>query len=498
MSTADTIDGTIFGASKSRSKNKKTSKETQKASSKHSGSANAALQNNGCYQNIDETDEHLGGSPGGGFEYDSPSNNGSWSVESEDHKEKTSNHPLWKEIIHGADNDKRQKIRQKNERKHQRQKERRALELHERCNGYLMYKCTRQEVERAVVIANGDLEKAAESLRTLKQDPHSPSKPEATCDPSTSSSTKVEVTGSQNLSARPQLKQNLFTATLQRRDENDLNHSKSTVTMGDSLESVTKSFQPLQPKLEWAKCQKSEASPPPTKTESHHLAVGIDFRNILPSIRESAIMMQQSQSLNTRQVLATSIGTSPLETSARIEIAKSNGFIPQIPSSRSLNSNNLSSSQMHHQLYHQQQQHFRSSSVLGDSPGTSQGNGLWSRTGASPMLAAASSLGLFTGLGSTTSSGATSSGATSSVDWSSGSSMTRLDYTNIWSLDRGLSSSPRPGEIWLGPSTSPMKSIHMYYLNTSNEIDTKWEGCTHCGITGQQSGYGQNFSCRFT
>ncbi|KAE8732370.1 hypothetical protein F3Y22_tig00002237pilonHSYRG01983 [Hibiscus syriacus] len=109
------------------------------------------------------------------------------------------------------------------------------------------------------------------------------------------------------------------------------------------------------------------------------------------------------------------------------------------------------------------QLHFRSSSGPGDSPRTSRGNGLWSRTGASPMLAAASSLGLFTGLGSTT-----SSGAASPVDRSSGSSIAQLDYTNIdWSLERGLSSSLRPGEIWLGPSTSLMKSIHMYYPNTN-------------------------------
>ncbi|GMI84160.1 hypothetical protein like AT5G12120 [Hibiscus trionum] len=149
-------------ASKSKSKDKETSKETQKASSKPSGSANAcssvpasaynpllgtfhavepassssasAPQNNGRFGNIDESGEHLGA----GIEYDSISNDGSWSGESEDHKDKTSNPPVQQEIIPGADIDKREKIRQKNERKHQRQKERRAQELHERCNGYLM------------------------------------------------------------------------------------------------------------------------------------------------------------------------------------------------------------------------------------------------------------------------------------------------------------------------------------------------------------------------
>lgn len=38
----------------------------------------------------------------------------------------------------GADNDKREKMRLKNARKHQRQKEKRAQELHERCCQFLM------------------------------------------------------------------------------------------------------------------------------------------------------------------------------------------------------------------------------------------------------------------------------------------------------------------------------------------------------------------------
>ncbi|XVF19418.1 hypothetical protein REPUB_Repub11eG0108700 [Reevesia pubescens] len=581
-------------ASKSKSKDKKACKESQKASSKSSGatagtgvpasaynpllgtfhtietvpsSSASPLQTNGRFRNIDETDEHLVGSLGAGVEYDSVSNNGSWSGESEDHKEKTSNPPIRQEVIPGADNDKREKIRQKNERKHQRQKERRAQELHERCSGYLMsrklealaqqlvamgfshdratmalilnegkveesvawlfeggeeavkhkestigggnlkidiseelariadmeirYKCTKQEVERAVVGAEGDLEKAAEALRTLKQDPPAPPKPEETCDPLTAGTSKVSVASSQSLSIRPQPKPNLSPATQQRRDEKDFNYTKPGVPVGGSSESVSKSFQPLkriQPKLEWAKPQQSavpaekrwpnsgsnpsvsyslasplQASPPPVKTESHYVAVGSDFKNLQPSIKEPVIMMQRPQSVNTKQVPATSISSSPPGTTSftyptsSVESTKSNGFMPHILSARSLGSNNLNSNQMHHRLYYPQQQHFTSSSGPGDSPGTNRGNGLWSRTGASQTLAAASSLGLFTGLGSTT-----SSGASSPVDWSSGSSMAQLDYTNIdWSLDRGLSSSPRPGGIWLGPNISYEEQSHV-------------------------------------
>jgi hypothetical protein len=113
---------------------------------------------------------------------------------------------------------------------------------------------------------------------------------------------------------------------------------------------------------------------------------------------------------------------------------------------------------MFHQFHYQQPQYFVPSSGPGDSPGTSKVNGLWSRAGASPSLAAASSLGLFSGLGSTG-----SSGATSPVDWSTSGSMEQLDYTSIdWSLNRGLSS-PRPGGLWLGPS---LKSSAQAYVST--------------------------------
>ncbi|KAJ4979530.1 hypothetical protein NE237_010310 [Protea cynaroides] len=93
---------------------------------------------NGRFRNIDDTDDHSGSSFGTGAEYDSVSNNDSCSGESEDQKEKAGGTPVRQEAIPGADNDKRDKIRQKNERKHQRQRERRAHELHERCSGYLM------------------------------------------------------------------------------------------------------------------------------------------------------------------------------------------------------------------------------------------------------------------------------------------------------------------------------------------------------------------------
>ncbi|CAH9134529.1 unnamed protein product, partial [Cuscuta epithymum] len=95
---------------------------------------------NGRFRNIEEADAN---SSGNVAEYDSISNNESWSgCESEDHdKEKISHPPAPRQetiVPSIAENEKREKTRQKNEKKHQRQKERRAQELHEKCSGFLM------------------------------------------------------------------------------------------------------------------------------------------------------------------------------------------------------------------------------------------------------------------------------------------------------------------------------------------------------------------------
>ncbi|CAM8957972.1 unnamed protein product [Rhodiola kirilowii] len=84
---------------------------------------------NAVHCNAEECDAHSGSS-GTGLEYDSVSNNGSYSGESEDLKEK--------HVSNIVDAEKREKIRLRNEKKHQRQRERRAQELHERCSSVLM------------------------------------------------------------------------------------------------------------------------------------------------------------------------------------------------------------------------------------------------------------------------------------------------------------------------------------------------------------------------
>ncbi|KAJ6944366.1 hypothetical protein NC652_009685 [Populus alba x Populus x berolinensis] len=204
------------------------------------------LHDNGRFRTIDDTDEHSSSPHGTVSEYDSVSNNGSCSGESEDIKEKIINSTR-QETIPGLDSDRREKIRQRNEKKHQRQRERRAQELHDQCSGYLMsrkldrlsqqlvamgfsherailalmlnegrveesvnwlvegseeeaqrdsklesggnlkidineelaqisaiemrYKCSKHEVERAVIACEGDLVKAEETLQPQKQEP---------------------------------------------------------------------------------------------------------------------------------------------------------------------------------------------------------------------------------------------------------------------------------------------------------------------------------------
>ncbi|CAI9774527.1 unnamed protein product [Fraxinus pennsylvanica] len=568
-------------ASRSKSKDKKSGKEPPKGSSKTSGPANVTigipasgynpllgtfhtidpaplssvgpLHANGRFGNIDETDDQSGISFGTGIEYDSVSNNGSWSGESEEHKEKTSHHPLHQESVPGADNDKREKIRQQNERKHQRQKERRAQELHERCSGYLMsrklealaqqlvamgfsqeratmalilnegrveesvawlfeggeedkqreqnldsggnlkidiseelariadleirYKASRQEVERAVVTCEGDLEKTEETLKEQKQEPPStPPKPEETGGPPTVVNGELPVAISQN--AKRPLVEPTISATIQpKRDDKDFNYTKIPVTAVSLVDPGSKSMQMLkkiQPKMDLAKLQQIampaekkwpnaetnpsvsqslapplQASPPTAKTEALCVAVENDLKNLqIGSVREPVVVMQRSQSINVLQVPTSSVSSSPSATAMGryngVETVKSIGLVPPVPGTRSPSLSCTSSNILYNnQLNYLPHQQFLLSRGSVESLGTIQGKDLWSRLGTSPMLAPASSLGLFSGLGTNG-----SSGSSYLVDWNTGSSTSQLDYTSIdWSVDRGSSVS-RPGGFW--------------------------------------------------
>lgn len=442
-------------AVKSKSKEKSSGKD-QKVSSKHvltNGGTSATAYNpeshtfhmldsvtvssgasshNGRFKNRDDIDDNSG-SHATNTDCDSLSNNGSCSGESEDQKDKNgtgrSENPPG--LIGG--NDRREKIRHKNERKHQRQKEKRAQELRDRCTGYLMsrklevlsqqlvamgftsecatnalmlnegrvedsvnwlleggaghvnedqstagnlkidiseelahiagmeikYKCPRAEVERIIVGCEGDLEKAAEILRSRRQEV-SPSKGEDKMASSVTKATKDIPGNSNRQSATPaqppsqrgnliQVK-NIITVPLsyhQRREEKDFNYAKgktqATPSRVAASEGTIKSTQPLrrvQAKGEWQRppspAEKkvpvpiswpSSTSAPSvsypvinnvqvgnsTKTvpvEIRHRTGGSDIKAVQVTAREPVVVMQRPQSSYTTQLPVASVGVS--------------------------------------------------------------------------------------------------------------------------------------------------------------------------------------------
>ncbi|CAL9175735.1 unnamed protein product [Musa hybrid cultivar] len=554
-------------ATKSKSKDKlaaKAAKEQAKVSSKHSSAllnyGNGAPSNaynpdsgtfhnfdtmpsgslptgqtNGHFRTIDETEEHSGSSSGTTGEFDSMSNHNGYSGESEDQKEKnaTSNAARIESVL-GCDTDKRDKIRQKNEKKHQRQKERRAQELHERCTGYLMsrklemlsqklvamgfsseqatmaliqnegrveesimwllerseesrqqiaanidtganlkiditteltkisdmevkFKCTKQEVERAVVACEGDLEKAEETLKTQKQEPKiAPSKLEETSDPVPPSGLDFKmVIPVQNAALRPQQKVLASVGPQQqRRDERDLNYIK-TMTTGvvDSPNKNMQSLRKIQPKPDWGKPQvvtpvekrwssASSTSISYSLPSSLQVAVPPTTRYVMPTnepkanlpsvtLREPVTVMQRPQSVTTKQNPAStslSISASPPASAGFYSNGMSSMDMMKVANGslgRSLPYLGLdgSSGQQFAPRNHLQ----TSASGVVESFATG-GSGSWNSAGSFAMP---SSLGLFTGWGSHGSS-------LSPVDWSSGGT-TPCDYTSIdWSLDSTL------------------------------------------------------------
>uniref|UniRef100_A0A1J3K435 UBA domain-containing protein n=2 Tax=Noccaea caerulescens TaxID=107243 RepID=A0A1J3K435_NOCCA len=580
-------------ATKSKSKEKKTGIEAQKASPKPAVSMNgnssmAANAYNpllgrfqvldsvsvasatpihyGRFRSIDEVDVN-------GIESDSVSNNGSCSGESEDHKEKTTNLPLRQEVIPGADNDKREKVRQKNERKHQRQKERRAQELYEKCSTYLMsrklealtqqlvamgishehattalmmnqgkveesvhwlfdrgeeeidkqstqspgnlkiditeelaritqmevrLKCTRQEIERAVVQAEGDLDRAEEVMKGTKFDELSVLvKQEESGDPVTASNGNHLVgIGNQNSDAERRETQSAPLPVLQpTRDDKSFNYTKSPPSTAEPGNKMVQTMKRPQPKLDWPKPQQSAvlvdkrwtntgqvpsasyslpSSPSPSpqpsvRVETRYIASGNEFKNLQqqPSNREPVVAMRQRpQAVSTTNPVPTSsMSVTPTSwlPSASIEIMKSNGFTQShnIPSARSPSPNNnlnLSPNQIYQQLQYQNQKRLSNNNLMDPHGSMARGNGnLWTRNNTaslSPSISAASSLGLFSAVGS-----AGTSGPPSPIDWSSGGS---VDYTSIdWSLDQGLCQNTRFNGIW----SESKSSSHMYDPN---------------------------------
>ncbi|KAK7267700.1 hypothetical protein RIF29_20378 [Crotalaria pallida] len=115
----------------------------------------------------------------------------------------------------------------------------------------IRYGCSKQEVERVIVSCEGDLDKATETLREIKQDPPlAPPKSKEIGDPLIISNPKQSGVASQ--SQRPLTKPVSF-PNQQKRDEKEFNCAKATVVIGASPESCNRNMHPLkrtQPKSE--------------------------------------------------------------------------------------------------------------------------------------------------------------------------------------------------------------------------------------------------------
>ncbi|KAF8084138.1 hypothetical protein N665_0733s0027 [Sinapis alba] len=467
--------------------------------------SSSSLHTNGRFRSIDESDST-------GADCDSASNNGSWSGDSEDHKEKLlpTTATAKQETVPGADSDKREKMRLKNERKHQRQKEKRALELHERCCQFLMsrklevlaqkiiamgiaheqatyalmlnegklqesvnwlfdvsganvadkkldptsgnlkldisdelgrileletkYKCTKQDVERAVVTAEGDIERAEESLTRQKQDQSTASvKVEDISNSASASKVPSALHTSQNSVA--QLQPNSGG------EEDRKNRGSSYTNNGESGNQSVNPMDKINMKLQWMKVQQNNALeekkrmsnqqtplPRPTEETQYVASLGDQFKRLQQQeMREPVMVMQQqqqrSQSANTN-VLPVSTMNPSFTVAAAAAIGggsgwypannQSNGYLP----TRSLPPSDLNSNLMYQQLQYQQYQGQVS-------------NGHIMGGGSAPhAVAPAASLGLFSGYGPASSSG---------IDWNADGSIGKYDYNKIdWSLDRGL------------------------------------------------------------
>lgn len=444
---------------------------------------------NGRFRDIDDTDDPSGNAVGIGVDYDSISNNGSWSGESEDPKDKASSQGTTSRQEAVVSGDKREKIRQENEKKHQRQKERRAQELHDRCCGYLMsrkleslaeklvamgfpleratmalimnqgrveesvawlfesgddhrehnldgggnlkvdisqelaqisemeikFKCSKQQVERAVVACEGDLQQAAENLIKLQKQESPPKSIEPPAvvgggKPVTPATTKVQPKRTLSSGAMP----------IQKPDDKDLNYPAMTAPAGRLVaDSGTKNIQLLKkapPASDWTKpiavpsVEKrwpvspsgsySLAAPLPSKTE----ILGNEFKNL----QLGSVVMSPSSSSHFSDW--------------------NSGEPPVNRMSMPTTTRSFSNPSSYGNQYDQFQYH----------PPPPQ------HYAPTPTLAAASFLGLFSGGGA----------QAAHVDWN-GDWSSQFDYTNIdWSLNRIPSpSSLRPNGMWMGSGT---------------------------------------------
>ncbi|KAK7405570.1 hypothetical protein VNO78_07003 [Psophocarpus tetragonolobus] len=515
------------------------------------------VHDNSHFPKLDDADEHSSSPQGTVSECDSVSNNSSCSGESEESKEKVvmTNASIRPDIVPGCDNDRREKIRLKNERKHQRQKERRAQELHDRCCGYLMsrkleslaqqlvamgfsseratlalmlndgkleqsvswlfegseeqsqtkdtsslvsegnmkidisdelaqisalevkYNSSKQEVERAVVACEGDLQKAESTIKTQKQE-----------SPTTRS--KLEDSGQSNSLMRSQGLPEASVSLQQRGNESDFNHYNNfggSDSMFPDLEtgnlhSLQSNHPILMTEKRWSGVPGSSpsamlsmtpsmqaVSPFVKKEGGRSVALTNDGRMIQQGLGREPAMMQHPQFTNAKQNSMVSLNSFPSGTGGwyvnsipHVDNVRSSGKLQQTQSIRSVSPNHL---EQFCQPPYKEYSHFfgpvdyssagvsgfcKPMSASSSPPPTIPPRHQRSRSMSahSPALTVPTSLGLFSGH----QNAARTFNSHSHMDWNTGGLMPEFDYTSIdWSLN-APSSSVSSG-LWLGISS---------------------------------------------
>lgn len=524
-------------ASKSKSKDKSSpkkgkeqSKISMKPSSAHSNSRNgspassynpvmgnfhtlevssssfSAPQSNVRFRSVDDPDDHSGSSQGTTTEYDSMSNNGSCSGESEDQKDKPISSPPQTETIPGSDDGKRCKIRQKNERKHQRQKEKRAQELHERCISFLTsrklealshqlvsmgfpadratmaiianegrmeesvawllheeeeednkhqvsvnledkscikidikdelarivemevrHKCSRQDVERAIVACEGDLLKTEDNLKLQKVSISAAIMPK-----SDESAGSLELNDKEATTHKsPVLIRNPMKGITQqqRLDERDFNNSKRLAPGTSSpQESVNKNIHQSLKRI----------LPKPTTDWSKTQVTSVDKRWSTTNTPVSLASLVQVSGPTAKLEARSSFGATRVVKEPFVVMQRPKPKSPpstigmSVSPPASVNSGMGKNGFTMQQFY--PQNHLQPTPSIPAELSASAGrNGrLWNASGTiSSPLATPSSLGLYTGWGSPG-----SSKSKSQNDWNAFGSTAHRDYTSIdWSLD---------------------------------------------------------------
>ncbi|ERN14588.1 hypothetical protein AMTRI_Chr01g128490 [Amborella trichopoda] len=315
--------------------------------------------------------------------------------------------------------------------------------------------CSRQEVERAVVACEGDLDKAAETLRVQKPtpqlEPMPPQKPESTMESSKQAGQgHVQPAVSQSRSQQARVP----AVSIQRRDERvDFNYTKTILPDPSARSSQPQPMRrvvQVKPPQEWSRAQVGSvekkpvangnnmgawpsvsSGPPlpyslatnpskilqPTEPSKTNLAQAL-------ALKERVIVMQRPHPTNPKSHLAQSGGLAPAATawtpSGMVGLEKSSGV-----SLNGLSANQGPVSGPFHQAQYQQPYTL--------SPVEPIGSSSWGTSGLGPTDQVGLDLGSQGGFNGWNSA-LGSSNPDSNGDWSMGS-MGECDYTSIdWSM----------------------------------------------------------------